>query len=231
MSLARKLVGHVPRLALSRPGSEVLQTVVAVVPPEASGFIATELAGFVVILAERWESSQVLCRMLQHWPSDQTAPLVEELLDSVPELVCNVHGSAVIQYVLEYGSPSQIKRVCEMVFSNIKVLSLHAEAADVISMASGHACLSGYACLSEHVRAKHKLDTANELVTRSESVDSFLSLPCVNEVNKRYNDGNCVRTCLVGDENQKPTNGSAAALAKPKTQQQWQDIYSWLEEA
>jgi hypothetical protein len=112
------LRGHVRDLASSPSGSEVLQSCLEVMPPQACRFIVDELRGMAAVKACTEEGKEVILRLLEHLPPQESSPVADELLHDVAGFCWHPCGSQVMQHMLEYGSPAQQLRICEVLMAS-----------------------------------------------------------------------------------------------------------------
>jgi len=110
-ALVEELQDHVPDLALTYFGSQVLQAFLRVLPFGCVDFIHQELEVCACSVARHEYGHAVLCRIIENMPMTQTMSLSETLLRTpggIPELCKNVFGRLVVQSILDYGpQPAQ----------------------------------------------------------------------------------------------------------------------------
>jgi len=129
------LHGNVKELVSSPFGCEVLQSCVESAVPCAVFFIAKELKGSACAIARTPEKYQLICRLLEHLPSNAMQALVEELLAEVQALCRHPRGNHVVQHLLEYGSPLQQHQICTIVAGDLLNLAKHRIASHVVEKA------------------------------------------------------------------------------------------------
>lgn len=107
IALAKALRGHVRSAVQSKHANYVLQTIIEVTPPACASFIVDELKGFARKIARQQFGCRVLCRLLEHLPTDDQSnfsELFDEILkEDVHELCRNEFGSYVVRHLLEFG--------------------------------------------------------------------------------------------------------------------------------
>jgi len=114
-SLITELRGHVLELALSLPGSKVLQSCLELLPPHQAHFIVSEIENDASNVALEDHGYGVLCRILEYTPPTLTVTLAETLLSGPggAAALCNdERGYAVLESLLEYGLASVQENVC-----------------------------------------------------------------------------------------------------------------------
>lgn len=129
------LRGNVKELLASPHGCEVLQACVEYAIPSEVLFVVTELQGMACEVARMPEKYQLICRLLEHLPSNLVEPLAEELLVEVQSLCRHPRGNHVIKHLLEYGSPAQQHTICNMIANDLLGLSKHRIASHVVEKA------------------------------------------------------------------------------------------------
>merc|ERR1711977_534498 len=86
-------------------------------------------------IARMPEKYQMICRLLEHLPSQSVEPIVEELLVEVQWLCRHARGNHVVKHLLEYGSPAQQQKICTMVANDLLGLARHRIASHVVEKA------------------------------------------------------------------------------------------------
>ena len=66
---------------------------IELIPPEKLGFLFEEMSGHAVTAARHRYGCRVLERLLEHCPSSQTAPLIEEVLLGTQQLCRHTFGA------------------------------------------------------------------------------------------------------------------------------------------
>jgi len=122
-SLLSEMRGNIRHLAKSLYGAEVLQTCLELMRPATVSFIATELVGCAAKVACSEPGHAVLCRILEYMPVKLTAPLLDELTMSVPDLCRNPYAIQVVSHLMDYTSPHHQLRTCRMITMYEKVLN------------------------------------------------------------------------------------------------------------
>merc|ERR1712193_217270 len=135
ISILSALKGNVKELAESSYGCEVLQSCIEYSIPSDVFFIAEELQGSACSIARMTDKYQLICRLLEHMPSNATQSLVEELLKEIPALCRHPRGNHVVQHLLEYGNPSQQHEICSVVAGDLLNLARHRIASHVVEKA------------------------------------------------------------------------------------------------
>lgn len=122
-SLLSEMRGNIRHLAESPYGTEVLQTCLELMRPSSVSFIAAELVGCAAEVACSEPGHAVLCRILEYMPVKFTAPLLDKLTMSVPDLCRNPYAIHVVSHLMDYASPPHQLRTCRMVAMYENVLS------------------------------------------------------------------------------------------------------------
>lgn len=122
-SLVGELRGHVRDGVGSPAGNYVIQKLVEVMPMSLVEFVSEELEGVGAVTARHRFGCRVLCRLLEHHPSDgstgPTARLVSEVMESTASLCCHAYGHHVIECALEHGTAEQKHGIAEALQVNI----------------------------------------------------------------------------------------------------------------
>uniref|UniRef100_A0A7S1AMW1 PUM-HD domain-containing protein n=1 Tax=Noctiluca scintillans TaxID=2966 RepID=A0A7S1AMW1_NOCSC len=122
-SLVGELRGHVRDGVASPAGNYVIQKLVEVMPMSLVEFVSEELEGVGAVTARHRFGCRVLCRLLEHHPSDgntgPTARLVSEVMESAASLCCHAYGHHVIECALEHGTTEQKHGIAEALQVNI----------------------------------------------------------------------------------------------------------------
>merc|ERR1712039_101954 len=84
--------------------NHVLQKCIRSMPPQRIGFMAGEMQGRAVEAAQHRVRSRILQRLVELCPTDQTAELVDEVIDSAAVLCKHPFGNYIIQAILEHGT-------------------------------------------------------------------------------------------------------------------------------
>jgi pumilio RNA-binding family len=129
------LQGNVKELVESSYGCEVLEACIEYAIPSAVFFVASELQGSACAVARMPEKYQLICRLLEHLPSNATQSLVEELLGEIPALCRHARGNHIVQHLLEYGTPAQQHQISTVVAGDLLNLARHRIASHVVEKA------------------------------------------------------------------------------------------------
>eukprot|EP00746_Dinoflagellata_sp_MGD_P021273 gnl/MRDRNA2_/MRDRNA2_149653_c0_seq1.p1 gnl/MRDRNA2_/MRDRNA2_149653_c0~~gnl/MRDRNA2_/MRDRNA2_149653_c0_seq1.p1 ORF type:complete len:471 (-),score=90.75 gnl/MRDRNA2_/MRDRNA2_149653_c0_seq1:181-1410(-) len=165
-SLMGGLRGHVRELASVPAGSEVLQSCVELMPPQACRFIIEESRGVLAVMACSEGGKELILRLLEHLPAQESAPVTEELLQDMAQLGWHPCGSQIMQHMLEYGSPVQQMRICEALMASQASCPPHQNACEVVQRA--------LECVSPDVRAQLKKVVLRPTDDEAEGLDDFM---------------------------------------------------------
>jgi len=93
------------REAIECPNANyVIQKVIEVLPVARAAFVAEEMTGIAVTIAQHQKGCRVLVRLLEHSPSEKgTLRLLEEIFREAPRLVRHSYGRYVMQAILEHS--------------------------------------------------------------------------------------------------------------------------------
>lgn len=168
--LAAELRGHVRKALDSSYLNYVIRTVIAVLPPSLSNFIAEELFGIVSAVARHHQGCRLLCRLLefhvrggrgQHAVAcsasgeDVVAAslAVDELLeDQVAGRLCRHScGHRVMRAVLEHGLPAHQHRAAVLLRGELLHNALHPRGSSLLMQALQHCCAEDRRAIAEEL--------------------------------------------------------------------------------
>lgn len=110
--VASELHGHVLEAAASPHANYVIQKVVTQLTFNAARFVAVELRGACIRIAQHRFGCRILCRLLEYCGTQRLVlRLVDELLHGTEDLCCDCFAHHVIQSVLEHGSDRHRRRI------------------------------------------------------------------------------------------------------------------------
>jgi len=139
VDVLEQLSGNIPKVARCHNGNHVLQTYIVAMPPAAAQFIIDGLVGYAVAAAHHHTACRVLQRVLEHCPQQQVAPLAEELLKEMQDLITHCYGNYVAQRLLEHGTQETRQRVVDVICAgDAKFLARHWVANNVLRCAFIH---------------------------------------------------------------------------------------------
>lgn len=141
-ALAAELRGFVREAAMCPNANFVIQKIVQALPASFARFVAQELAGTAVTVAQHKCGCRVLCRLVEHTLSEEnTAALVDELLNNTLALSRHAFGHFVIQSILEQGSEEQRKRISQQLLQNSIVQEAQSRSARYVVESALEFCL------------------------------------------------------------------------------------------
>lgn len=110
--------------------------------PQASQFVIDEIRSCGprsgAYAAQHCFGCRVVERLLEHCTPEQVGPLVEDLLDSGPQLCTDQYGMFVVQHVLEFGSDEHKHRMSRIVAGQIASIPGDYHGCSVLSAALTH---------------------------------------------------------------------------------------------
>merc|ERR1711998_229218 len=102
---ALEMQGAVRSAAVCPHANYVIQRIIEVLPASTGSFVAEELQGVAVDIAQNRAGCRVICRLVEHTQSDnRTAVLLEEVIKGALQLSRHTFGHYAIQSLLEHGS-------------------------------------------------------------------------------------------------------------------------------
>jgi len=120
----------------------VLQKSISSMRPQASQFVIDEIMsrgpGSGARAAQHCFGCRVVQRLLEHCSPEQVGALVEDLLDSGPQLCTDQYGNFVVQHVLEFGSDDHKHRMSHIVATQIASIPGDYHGCSVVSAALTH---------------------------------------------------------------------------------------------
>jgi pumilio RNA-binding family len=117
-----------------------IQKVIERVPPHRLQFVVDALmdAGVIIEMATHTFGCRVVQRLLEHGTSDQTRPLLVELVQAVPALSQDPYANYVIQHVLKHGRAEHRTTVIDRLRGQYVLCAQHKFASNVIEKAIEH---------------------------------------------------------------------------------------------
>lgn len=151
--LANELRGHVCEALESPHANHVLQQAIELMRPSAVHFIVPELRrwGKPSALARHRYGCRVLERLIEHFPPNDLALFIGEVLDEALHLCRHVYGNFVMQHVLEHGEQSQKRHIIDVICSDLAGVALDQHACSVLDKALSYGSPSDQLLLAEQV--------------------------------------------------------------------------------
>jgi len=142
--IASELRGHVCEALESPHGNHVLQRCVELMRPSGVAFILREL------FADRKPSSiarhrfgcRLMERLIEHFPPEQLAECISDILHDAPELCKHVYGNFVMQHVLEHGDQGQRMLVIKALRQDLDRIAIDPHACSVLDKALSYGVLA-----------------------------------------------------------------------------------------
>lgn len=133
---AGKLRKHVVEAAMSPHANYVLQCCIVLLPSCHLQFIVEEIRGHLSELVRHRFGCRIVERLLEHFPQDAMAELVEEVLDSgIAQLCLHEFGNFVVQHILEYCRAEHRARIVDVLVPQATRLAKHRIGSYVIERA------------------------------------------------------------------------------------------------
>jgi len=133
-----ELRGHVVGLCESDSGNFVMSKIVQVMPAQSLHFLVVEFGGKMERLASHCRGCRVLMRMLEHFPEELVAPLLDELEPSITKLSYHPYGNLVVQHLLEYSTQRRRMAVIHKVCLDLPVLTQYKSSSYVLQRIVAH---------------------------------------------------------------------------------------------
>ncbi|KAL7100451.1 hypothetical protein ACP275_09G146000 [Erythranthe tilingii] len=131
--LVLELDGHVMRCVRDQNGNHVIQKCVECMPTENIDFIISAFQGQVATLSTHPYGCRVIQRVLEHCSDDvRCGTIVDEILESAPDLARDQYGNYVTQHVLERGKPLVRSQIIRKLCGKIVQMSQHKYASNVV---------------------------------------------------------------------------------------------------
>lgn len=166
-ALALGMRGHVRNAMHSKFANYVIQKILETLPMSRATFIIEELVGFGKVLVRHRFGCRIICRVLEHGSlvEDATAKLLDEVLDSGAEELCNHEfGSYVIRHFLEFGLPEHRQKIAIALNADVLGYSKQRFASHVVEAALKY-------CSSEDQRmlAEQLMENRDQLLSLASS--------------------------------------------------------------
>lgn len=146
------------REAIECPNANyVIQKVIEVLPVARAAFVAEEMTGIAVTVAQHQKGCRVLVRLLEHSPSERgTLVLLEEIFAAAPRLVRHSYGRYVMQAILEHSpEPSHQHYIAAALLGggkeDILANALNRHGSGVIETALSHCAPSDVQAMCSHL--------------------------------------------------------------------------------
>jgi len=122
-ALVQELHGAVLEAVASPHANFVIQGVIEQMPMEVVSFIVIEITGKAVQVARHRFGCRILCRLLEHSPSDGTSihVLVNEILENPLDMCRHTYAHHVVNSILEHGLPEQRQRISDAIKTDLVV--------------------------------------------------------------------------------------------------------------
>eukprot|EP00930_Biecheleria_cincta_P085297 TRINITY_DN74696_c0_g1_i1.p1 TRINITY_DN74696_c0_g1~~TRINITY_DN74696_c0_g1_i1.p1 ORF type:complete len:478 (+),score=106.43 TRINITY_DN74696_c0_g1_i1:57-1490(+) len=134
--LAWELHGHVLEAAASPHANFVIQKVVTQLTFNAASFVAEELKGACIWVAQHRFGCRILSRLLEYYGTQKLVlRLVDELLRVAEDLCCHYFAHHVVQSVLEHGSDKHRKRIAAALLRDPLAYATHKHASYLVERA------------------------------------------------------------------------------------------------
>ncbi|KAG9392038.1 Pumilio-family RNA binding repeat [Carpediemonas membranifera] len=130
----QQLRGDILTVMKDQHGNHVAQNILTHATPADFQFIADAAAspGQVNALSTHSFACRVLQRLLEYGTTEQTAPLVAEIVKNAISLAENRFGNYVVSHVIKKGQPEDIAAVVAALHGEVGRLSMHKFASNVI---------------------------------------------------------------------------------------------------
>lgn len=151
--LVNELRGHICEALESPHANHVLQRAIELMRPSAVHFIVPELRkwGTPSALARHRYGCRVLERLIEHFPPDDLAFFIGEVLEETLHVSRHVYGNFVMQHVLEHGDQTHKKRVIELLCSDLAGVALDQHACSVLDKALSYGSPNDHLLLAEQI--------------------------------------------------------------------------------
>lgn len=132
--ISMELDGNVLRCVLDQNGNHVIQKCIERIPPHNVRFIVHSFVGSVHNLAVHAYGCRVIQRILEYCEDhhDVIAPVLDEILEHVQQLVRDQFGNYVVQHVLINGKPKYQSAIIDGLRTEMVPLSQHKFASNVV---------------------------------------------------------------------------------------------------
>ena len=108
--------------------------------PKEVDFIIASFKDRVRWLSAHPYGCRVIQRVLEHCPVQQSAPILDEVLEHAVNLIRDQYGNYVIQHVLAAGRRQDVALIVQCLLGNVLVLSQHKFASNVVERCLEHGC-------------------------------------------------------------------------------------------
>jgi len=162
-ALAWGMRGHVRSAVQSRFANYVIQKILETLPVSRASFIVQELLGSGGIVVRHRFGCRIVCRILEHGSLSEgaTAQLLEEILDSGVEELCNHEfGSYVVRHLLEFGLPEHRQKIASALSTDVMGYSKQRFGSHVVE-----AALKSCSAEDQHMMVQQLLLKPDELLS------------------------------------------------------------------
>eukprot|EP00929_Paragymnodinium_shiwhaense_P103178 TRINITY_DN6649_c0_g1_i1.p1 TRINITY_DN6649_c0_g1~~TRINITY_DN6649_c0_g1_i1.p1 ORF type:complete len:421 (-),score=57.85 TRINITY_DN6649_c0_g1_i1:481-1683(-) len=139
--LLQELKGHVCEALESPHANHVLQKAIAFARPATVFFILKEALqwGEAANLARHQYGCRLIERLIEHFPLQALADMIDNILLDAPALSRHVYGNFVMQHLLEYGAMTHRQRIVEILRANLGSSATHHHMSRVLDKALTYA--------------------------------------------------------------------------------------------
>merc|ERR1719443_539459 len=128
---------------MSPHANYVVQKIVEVMTPAKASFVIEELLGSAVQTSQHRYGCRVICRLLEHFPHEQTDEIINEVLLEVSALNRHSYGNYVVRHILEHGTDAQKDAVVNALLVDPLGFACHRTGSSVVEQALLHASPGG----------------------------------------------------------------------------------------
>eukprot|EP00930_Biecheleria_cincta_P096457 TRINITY_DN88301_c0_g1_i1.p1 TRINITY_DN88301_c0_g1~~TRINITY_DN88301_c0_g1_i1.p1 ORF type:complete len:290 (-),score=43.66 TRINITY_DN88301_c0_g1_i1:569-1417(-) len=139
--LVQELQGHVREALESPHANHVLQRAIELMRPISLQFMLKELQswGRPASLARHRYGCRILERLIEHFPPDWLAPMVNEVLKDSQDLCRHVYGNFVMQHLLEHGERNHRRQIVDMILVDVTTTAASQHGCGVLDKALSYA--------------------------------------------------------------------------------------------
>lgn len=168
--IAQELDGHVMRCIQDQNGNHVIQKCIETIPQNMVRFIVDSFEGQVQRQATHSYGCRVIQRILENCP-EQTDKIMDEVVESIHQLVRDPYGNYVVQHVLQKGLPKHKSLLIKTLKPKIAEYSFDKYASNVIE-----------GCFTNGSK-KERTEMVQEIVAANKD---FSASPLLKMMNNQY---------------------------------------------
>jgi pumilio RNA-binding family len=113
-------------------GNHVVQKAIELASPALLQPVVDTLRKDVVKFSTHLYGCRVMQRVLEYCVSEQSAPVLQLIVESGSELLCDQFGNYVVQHVIECGPPHARSSLLQLMCGNLPELAVHKFASNVV---------------------------------------------------------------------------------------------------